>query len=137
MNRFIKTLVFCILMTFNSSAFSNSGDEMIVRISEIEIKEEYLQEYKAILKEESEASVRLEQGVISLFPMFQKESPTQVRILEIYSNKEAYELHIKNPHFIEYKTTTMKMIKSLKLVDMQVMDAESMKKIFVKMANEK
>lgn len=72
MNRFFEILVLCALMAFNSSAFSDQGNEMIVRISEIEIKEEHLKEYKAILKEEAEASVRLEQGVISIFPMFQK-----------------------------------------------------------------
>ncbi|MES2825731.1 MAG: antibiotic biosynthesis monooxygenase [Pseudomonadota bacterium] len=137
MNQFFKTLVSCLLMAITSSAFSSPGNEMIVRISEIEIKVEYLKEYKAILKEEAEASVRVEQGVISTFPMFQKESPTQVRILEIYSSKGAYESHLKTPHFIKYKTTTMKMVKSLKLVDMQIDDAETMKKIFEKMANEK
>jgi len=137
MNQFFKHLFFCALMTTNSSAFSDPGNEMIVRISEIDIKEEYLEEYKAILKEGAEASVRLEPGVISIFPMFQKESPTQVRILEIYSSKGAYEAHLKTPHFIKYKTTTLKMVKSLKLVDMQIIDADTMKKIFEKMANEK
>lgn len=60
--------------------------EMIVRISEIEIHPEHLDEYKAILKEEAEASVRLEEGVIAIFPMFQKDNPTQVRILEMYKD---------------------------------------------------
>lgn len=138
MNRLVEILFFVyILMAFSSSAFSDSGNEMIVRISEIEIEEEYLKEYIAILKEEADASVKLEPGVISIFPMFQKESPTQVRILEIYSDRRAYELHLKTPHFAEYKTTTLKMVKSLKLVDMQIIDAETMTKIFEKMANEK
>jgi quinol monooxygenase YgiN len=106
---------------------------MLVRISEIEIDANYLEEYKAILKEEAEASVRLEPGVISIFPMYQKEKPTEVRILEIYANREAYESHLKTPHFQKYKTTTLKMVKSLKLVDMDVMDAETMAKIFKKM----
>ena len=106
---------------------------MLVRISEIEIHANYLEEYKAILKEEAEASVRLEPGVISIFPMYQKESPTEVRILEIYASREAYESHLKTPHFQKYKTTTLKMVKSLKLVDMDVMDAKTMTEIFKKM----
>ena len=56
---------------------------MMVRISEIQIDPARLDEYKAILKEESEASVRLEPGVISIFPMYQRDDPTQIRILEI------------------------------------------------------
>jgi quinol monooxygenase YgiN len=115
--------------------FSDPGNEMIVRISELEIHQDYLEEYIAILKEEAEASVKLEPGVVSIFPMFQRESPTQVRILEIYSSKEAYESHLKTPHFLKYKDTTLKMVKALKLVDMQTIDPETMAIIFAKMAN--
>src|ERR671921_511339 len=66
-------------------------EKMIIRISEIEIYPDYLQEYNSILKEESEASVRLEPGVISIYPMYKKDNPTQVRILEMYANRNAYE----------------------------------------------
>src|SRR3712207_5833034 len=60
---------------------------MLVRISEIQIDASYLEEYTAILKEEAEASVRLEPGVISIFPMYQKYNPTEIRILEIYASR--------------------------------------------------
>jgi len=79
------------------------GKEMLVRISEIEIHPNYLEEYKTILKEEAEASVRLEAGVISIFPMYQKDKRTEIRILEIYASREAYESNIKSPHFQKYK----------------------------------
>ena len=107
-------------------------NKMIIRISEIEIDSNYLKEYKDILKEESRASVKLEPGVISIYPMYQKESPTQVRILEIYASREAYESHLKTPHFQKYKTTTLKMVKSLKLIDMEEIDPETMPDIFRK-----
>ena len=105
----------------------------MIRLSEIEIDPNYLQEYKAILKEEARASVQLEPGVISIYPMYQKEDPAQVRILEIYANREAYESHLKTPHFQKYKTTTLKMVKSLKLIDMEAIDAETMPEIFRKL----
>ena len=107
--------------------------EIMARISEIEIEAAYLDEYRAILKEEAAASVRLEPGVIAIFPMYQKENPAQVRILEVYANREAYESHLQTPHFQRYKATTLKMVKSLKLVDMGVMDAKTMSSIFRKM----
>lgn len=122
-----------IIMLVSCSAASTQQNETMVRISEIEIDSNYLEQYKAILKEESEASIRLEPGVISIFPMYQKESPTEVRILEIYASREAYESHLKTPHFQHYKTTTLKMVKSLKLVDMETIDAETMTEIFKKM----
>jgi quinol monooxygenase YgiN len=107
--------------------------QMMIRISEIEIHPAYLEEYNAILKEEAEASVRLEPGVISIYPMYKKESPSEIRILEMYANREAYEAHLKTPHFQKYKTTTLKMVKSLRLVDMNAIDPQTMQQIFLKM----
>jgi quinol monooxygenase YgiN len=110
-------------------------NNMMIRISEIEIDSNHLKEYIAILKEESRASVKLEPGVISIYSMYEKEKPTQVRILEIYASREAYESHLKTPHFQTYKTTTLKMVKSLKLIDMEAIDSETMSTIFRKLKN--
>jgi quinol monooxygenase YgiN len=110
-----------------------NSDDMIIRISEIGIDSVYLNEYIRILKEESEASVRLEPGVISIYPMFQKEDPTEIRILEIYANKKAYESHLQTPHFKIYKTSTLKMVKSLKLIEMKPIDKNTMPIIFKKL----
>ena len=107
--------------------------DLMIRISEIEIDFTSLEEYKAILKEEAKASVMLEPGVISIYPMFQKDNPTQVRILEIYANREAYKSHLETPHFLKYKTTTLKMVKSLRLVDMEAIDTDIMHEIFNKL----
>jgi quinol monooxygenase YgiN/alkylhydroperoxidase/carboxymuconolactone decarboxylase family protein YurZ len=107
--------------------------DLMVRISEIEISAEHMEEYKAILEEESSESVKIEPGVIAIYPMFQKEKPTQVRILEIYANQAAYRSHLQTPHFLHYKTTTLNMVKSLKLVDMNAIDIETMNTIFKKL----
>ncbi|CAA9310514.1 MAG: Flavoredoxin [uncultured Cytophagales bacterium] len=106
--------------------------EMMVRISEIQIDPAHLEQYKAILQEEAAASIEREPGVIAIFPMYQKADAAQVRILEIYASKRAYEQHLKTPHFQKYKTTTLHMVKSLKLVDMEAMDAATMPLIFRK-----
>jgi quinol monooxygenase YgiN len=108
-------------------------DKMLIRISEIKIEEQYLEEYIKILKYEAEASVRLEPGVISIYPMFQKEDPTKIRILEIYADNEAYKAHLKTPHFKEYKSSTLNMVESLKLIDMEAIDGKTMSKIFKKL----
>jgi quinol monooxygenase YgiN len=133
MNKIITPFLVLTMMLTSYGAVSARQKDMLVRISEIEIVPGYLDEYKAILKEESAASVKLEPGVIAIFPMFEKENPTQVRILEIYASREAYESHLKTPHFQRYKTTTLKMVKSLKLVDVEAIDAETMTRIFKKM----
>jgi quinol monooxygenase YgiN len=107
--------------------------EVMVRISEIEIHPQHLEEYKTILKREAEASVRLEKGVIAIFPMFQKDNPAQARILDIYKDQQAYQFHLKTGHFLKYKTTTLHMVKSLKLVDMEALDLEAATQVFIKL----
>lgn len=110
-----------------------SGSGMLVRISEIEIYPDSLTAYKAILKEEAKASVLLEPGVISIFPMYEQNDSTQVRILEIYADREAYQSHLRTSHFQKYKSTTLSMVKALRLIDMNAMDPETMGKIFDKL----
>ncbi|WP_439583746.1 putative quinol monooxygenase [Dyadobacter bucti] len=112
---------------------SSPQGQMMVRLSEIEILPEFLTEYHAILKEEAAASVEKEPGVIAIFPMSIREQPTQIRIIEIYADSAAYQSHLKTPHFQHYKTTTLKMVKALKLVDMTALDKQTMSEIFKKL----
>lgn len=127
---FIVALISCDHLDQSNKTINS--DKMMIRLSEIEIEPEYLEEYLSILKEESKASVELESGVISIYPMYQKENPNEIRILEIYADKKAYQTHLETPHFKHYKTTTLKMVKSLKLVDMNAIDGQSMPMIFKK-----
>ncbi len=130
----MKYLLAFLLFSFNN--LSAQTKDMMIRISEIEIHSNYLKEYNAILREESRAAVQLEAGVIAIYPLYQKENPTQIRILEIYANREAYEAHLKTPHFLKYKSSTLNMVKSLKLVDMNNIDSHTMADIFRKMNKE-
>ena len=120
-------------LLFGSSLAHAQEQQMMVRISEIQVHAEHLGRYKAILKEEAEASVKLEPGVIAIFPMYQRENDTEFRILEMYSNRQAYEAHLKTPHFLKYKSSTLHMVKSLKLVDMQALDPATMTGMFKKL----
>lgn len=88
----------------------------VVRIAEIEVDPQQLDAYKAILAEEQEASVRLEPGVLMLHSVAITDNPTHIRLLEVYASQSAYEAHIKSPHFLRYKTSTEKMVTSLKLI---------------------
>ncbi len=105
---------------------------MIVRLAEIEVYPEHLQEYLKLANEVDRLSVEREPGVICLFPMQSAEDSTQIRILEIYASEDAYQSHIKTEHFQKYKQGTMHMVKSLKLPTMQPLDPETMKLIFKK-----
>ena len=89
----------------------------LVRLSKITVNPDRLDDYNAFLKEEIEASMRLEPGVLALYATAEKEAPHKVTILEIYANREAYEKHLETPHFQKYKQGTLKMVKKLELVD--------------------
>ena len=89
----------------------------MVRLAKLVIDAAQLDAYNAALREEIEASVRLEPGVLTLYAVAEKDRPTHITILEIYASRAAYEQHIKTPHFLKYKTGTEKMVKSLELVE--------------------
>jgi quinol monooxygenase YgiN len=94
-----------------------SSADLMVRIAELEIDPVQLDAYKAILAEEQEASVRLEPGVLMLHSVALADSPTSIRLLEVYASRSAYEAHIQSPHFVKYKTSTETMVRALRLVD--------------------
>ena len=105
---------------------------MIVRIAEIEVYPQYLEEYLAFANEVDRLSVERESGVICLYPMQSAKDSCQIRILEIYASEEAYQSHLKTEHFQKYKQGTLHMVKDLKLPTMKPLDPETMKLIFKK-----
>lgn len=106
---------------------------MLVRISEIEIYPQYLEEYLTFALTIGETSVCEEPGVIAIYPMIQQRDSCQIRILEIYASQEAYHHHINTPHFQTYKQGTLHMVKKLDLVDMNPMNPSAMPEIFRKL----
>jgi len=109
-----------------------SDSDMIIRIAEIEVYPQHLNEYLDFANEVDRLSIEREPGVICLFPMQSAEDSTQIRILEIYASEEAYQSHLQTGHFQKYKQGTLHMVKSLNLPSMKPLDPETMKKIFTK-----
>lgn len=96
-----------------------SAGNNLVRLSKITVDAAQLDAYNAFLKEEIEASMRLEPGVLTLYATAEKDNPYKMTILEIYADRAAYESHLKTPHFQKYKQGTMSMVKELELVDVK------------------
>jgi quinol monooxygenase YgiN len=94
----------------------NAG-QPYVRVAEIEVDPARLEAYHAALKEEIEASVRLEPGVLALHAVAAKDNPARVVVFEIYAEEAAYAAHLKTPHFLAYKDATADMVTSLKLTE--------------------
>lgn len=94
-----------------------NANEFLVRIAEVEIDPAHLDDYRAAVKEEIEASLRLEAGVIALYAVALKDSPNHIRVFEIHAGEPAYRAHLETPHFKKYKAATQGIVKSLRLFD--------------------
>jgi quinol monooxygenase YgiN len=106
---FVMALPFC--------NYSNQNKNQMVRLAKLVIDPTQLENYKALLKEEIEASIRLERGVLTLYAVAEKNDPTHITILEIYADTVAYKSHLLTPHFMKYKNGTKDMVKSLELAE--------------------
>ena len=154
MNNLLKYALFFVFVGFVSLASAQSGTDqlrdsllqtgyrgvradtanagLMVRIAEIEIHPGQVGPYNEILRKQSSASLLLEPGVVALFPMAERDNPAIIRIVEIYASVEAYQQHLRTPHFIEYKTSTQAMVKSLRLVEMKPIDPAMLNAVFRK-----
>jgi quinol monooxygenase YgiN len=86
-------------------------------MAELEIDPDRLEAYRVLLTEEIEASIALEDGVISLSAVSIRDNPNRIRILEVYADQQAYEAHLRTPHFLKYKSETAGMVTSLTLIE--------------------
>ena len=113
---YLILITFMMTLGFSENTFAQDTN-LVVRIAKLKIDSAQLESYKAALKEEIEASIHIEKGVLTLNAVADKNNPTHITVFEIYANQEAYKAHIETPHFKKYKTATKEMVKSLELMD--------------------
>lgn len=106
--------------------------ERIVRLAEIEIYPQLLEEYLSFAKEVGTVSMVTEPGVIGLFSMQDKANPCKVYILEVYADQQAYQAHLQTAHFKKYKEGTASMVKSLKLIDTNPLVTATLRKTAIR-----
>lgn len=116
-NTFIAAFVLGVVLLNNATTSAQSHPERLVRLAELEIDSAQLDAYKAALREEIEASIRIEPGVLNLYAVTVKDHPNQVRIFEVYASPAAYKAHLESEHFKKYKSATAGMVKSLRLME--------------------
>lgn len=105
------------LLSLPRLAIAQDDSGKVVRLAELEIDPDQLESYKAALKEEIEASIRVEPGVLTLYAVSVRDHPTQIRLFEMYASPAAYQAHLQTPHFKQYKIATQGMVKSLRLLE--------------------
>jgi len=94
--------------------------KQLSRIAKIEVDPAQLEKYNAALKEQMTTAIRVEPGVLSYYAVADKKDPSHITIFEIYADSTAYKAHVAAPHFKKYKETVQLMVKSLEIIDVDV-----------------
>ena len=114
----ISLAVFLLLLSPGNVDAQSNGQ--IVRLAKIRVDSLQIQQYNAALRIQMTTAVKLEPGVLTYYAVSDKKDPSTITILEIYKDSAAYNHHILTPHFLTYKQTVQHMVKSLQLVDVDL-----------------
>jgi quinol monooxygenase YgiN len=102
---FTSFIFFVLMVTTGSNAFAQQYQRK-VRIAKLEIFPADLEAYKDALAEHARAAVKVEPGVLALQAVQDKAHPELFTVFEVYASEEAYQQHLKAPHFLKYKNGT-------------------------------
>jgi quinol monooxygenase YgiN len=118
MIKYIFSIIFLagLLILIGVDAKAQNSNTMY-RIAKIKVDINQLDKYKSALKEQMDAAIKLEPGVLSYTVVADKKDATSITIFEVYANQEAYQSHIIAPHFKKYKETVKEMVLALELID--------------------
>jgi quinol monooxygenase YgiN len=114
---FLGTLTLTILLSLNTMA---QDKEHMVRMAKIKVDPHQLNAYNSALKEQMNTAIKLEPGVLSYYAVAEKADPSVITIIEVYADTVAYKSHIETPHFKKYKARVQDMVKSLQLVELDI-----------------
>ena len=119
-SRLMLIAITCILtLSFNQKTMAQPKNQM-VRLAKIKVDPAQLEKYNAALKEQMNAAINAEPGVLTYYAVADKNDPSHITILEIYADSAAYKSHIETPHFKKYKETVQHMVTALELVDVNL-----------------
>ena len=92
----------------------------MIRLAKIKVDPLQLDKYNMALKEQMTTAILVEPGVLTYYAVADKKDPSNITILEIYADTAAYKSHTETDHFKKYKETVKDMVKSLELVDVNL-----------------
>ena len=120
MKRILLTTVFLSIFNFLSLTAIAQVNTKMHRIAKIKVDANQLERYQVALKEQMNAAIQLEPGVLSYMVVADKKDASSITIFEVYASLEAYQSHIATPHFKKYKETVKDMVLSLELIDTEL-----------------
>jgi quinol monooxygenase YgiN len=89
----------------------------LIRWAELDIDPAKLDSFKAAAIALKEAVLRMEPGVAAYHAVSEADNPGRVHVFEMYDDAEAYQAHVRQTHFQDFRTTTETMVASRRLYD--------------------
>jgi hypothetical protein len=105
-------LIIIFMSTLSIGKAQAQQDKRKFRIAKIEVYPQFLNEYKLALAEHASVAVKAEPGVLSLQGVY------------FYACVEDNHPHKKTANFLKYKNGTLKMVKSLELIEVSPIGIE-------------
>ncbi|KTB71328.1 MULTISPECIES: putative quinol monooxygenase [Pseudomonas] len=92
----------------------------LIRIAQIQVDPNQLEQYRDASKHIVEESVTQEPGVLAFYALERRDLPGSFFVVEIYRDDQAYQSHLETESFRRYKTTVGGIVQSLELIDVNV-----------------
>ncbi len=107
---FIRFAALAILALCLTAEQVRAGEPASIRMAHLQIKQDQLPAFTASVKEEMEAALRVEPGVIAIYAAADTNDPTKMTFFEMYVDEASYQAHRDTPHFQKYFHITRDMI---------------------------
>ena len=89
----------------------------LIRWAELDIDPTRLNSFNAAANTLAEAVLRNEPGVAAYHAVSEAGNPGRVHVFEMYDDADAYQAHVRQTHFQDFRTTTEGMVTSRRLYD--------------------
>ena len=89
----------------------------LIRWAELDIDPTKLDSFNAAANALAEAVLRTEPGVAAYHAVSEADEPARVHVFEMYDDAAAYQAHVRQSHFQDFRTTTERMVTSRRLFD--------------------
>jgi len=89
----------------------------LIRWAELDIDPTRLNSFNAAANTLAEAVLRNEPGVAAYHAVSEAGNPGRVHVFEMYDDADAYQAHMRQTHFQDFRTTTERMVTSRRLFD--------------------
>ncbi|AUI66875.1 MULTISPECIES: putative quinol monooxygenase [Glaesserella] len=83
----------------------------------VEVKPEFNQAFREIVIAEMAQSMKVEQDVLAMYAVTDKEKPTRWYFYEIYASEQAYQQHRQTAHFKDYLKQTADMLQGKEMIE--------------------